>query len=153
MPIIGIAINLNGSFDLNSFKIGDKNSITIFGQSAGAAAVHLFTLIPDTCNMYKRAIASSGSMLCPWSYTKKNHTKILQKLIADEKSTQDENVSLAEIVAYLESVDGRQFGEKTFAPVYESGKSIKEIDLVWAPVIESMCIASNCSFEIEKKKK
>lgn len=78
-------------------------------------------------------------MLNPWSYTKKNHTKILQKLIADEKSIQEENISLDNIIEYLSNVDGREFGEKTFAPVYESGKSIKEIDLVWAPVIERMC--------------
>lgn len=76
-------------------------------------------------------------MLCPWSYVKKNHTKILQKLIADENATQEENISLNDIIEYLKNVDGRQFGDKTFAPVYESGKSIKEIDLVWAPVIES----------------
>ncbi|XP_031619767.1 esterase E4-like [Contarinia nasturtii] len=115
---------------------GNKNSITMFGQSTGASSVHLFTLIPQTQSLYKRAIASSGSMLCPWSYSKKNHTQILQKLIADEKSTPIENISLNDIVEYLKNVDGPIFGERTFAPVYESGKSIKEIDLVWAPVIE-----------------
>lgn len=122
----------------NYFQLGNKNSITIFGQSAGAATVHLFTLIPQTRNLYQRAIASSGSMLCPWSYVKKNHTQIIQKLIAGEKSTTPEYVSLNDIIEYLKNVDGHSFGEKTFAPVYESGKSIKEIDLVWAPVIESV---------------
>lgn len=104
---------------------GNKNSITIFGQSAGAATVHLLTLIPQSRNLYQRAIASSGSMLCPWSYVKKNHTEIIQKLIADEKSTVQENVSLEDIIEYLKNVNGPLFGEKTFAPVYESGKSIK----------------------------
>lgn len=119
-------------------KKGDKNSITLFGQSAGSSAVHLFTLIPQTRNLYRRAIASSGSMLNPWSYQKKNHTEILQKLIADEQSVVKESISLNDIIEYLKNTDGQSFGEKTFAPVYESGKSIKEIDLVWAPTIERM---------------
>lgn len=97
-------------------------------------------MLPQTRNLYNRAIASSGSMLCPWSYQKKNHTKILQKLIAGEKSTSVENISLNNIIEYLNNVNGHEFGEKTFAPVYESGKSIKEIDLVWAPVIECMAL-------------
>lgn len=36
-------------------------------------------------------------------------------------------------------MDGPSFGEETFAPVYEFGKSIKEIDLVWAPTMERKC--------------
>lgn len=118
------------------FQIGNKDSITIFGQSAGAAAVHLFTLLPQSQGLFQKAIASSGSMLNPWSYVKKNHTKILQKLIATERSTVAEEISMNYIIEYLKNVNGQSFGEATFAPVYESGKSIKEIDLVWAPVIE-----------------
>lgn len=80
-------------------------------------------------------------MLCPWAYQTKNHTKILQTLIASEKSKAIDDISLNDIIAYLKTVDGPMFGEKTFAPVYEHGKSIKEIDLVWAPNIESMYIS------------
>lgn len=125
---------------------GDKNSITIFGQSAGASAAHLFTLIPQTRNLFRRAIASSGSMLNPWAYQKKNHTKILQQHIARKKSLdadKSNEISLNEIIEYLSSVNGSIFGEETFAPVYEFGKSIKEIDLVWAPTIEREYFASN----------
>lgn len=62
----------------------------------------------------------------------------MQELIASENPIEQENVSLNDIIEYLKNVDGSTFGEKTFAPVYEHGKSIKEIDLVWAPNIESM---------------
>lgn len=95
--------------------LGDKNRITIHGQSAGAAAVHLFTLIPQTRNLYQRAIASSGSMLCPWSYVNRlrnNHTQIVQHLIADEKSSIQERISLNEIIEYIQKVDGQLFGEE-----------------------------------------
>lgn len=76
-------------------------------------------------------------MLNPWAYQTKNHTKLLQELIACEKSIAPENITLNDIIEYLKNVDGSTFGERTFAPVYEHGKSIKEIDLVWAPNIES----------------
>lgn len=115
---------------------GDANKITIFGQSAGAAAVHLHMLIPAARNLFQRAIASSGSMLNPWSYSKKNHTQIVGKLVARDKGIPENDVSINDIIDWLSTVDGAKFGEETFSPVYTSGKSIKEIDLVWAPVIE-----------------
>lgn len=94
------------------------------------------SLIPQTRNLLRRVIASSGSMLNPWSYQKKNHTNILQQHIAEQQSRDPDAISLSEIIEYLSGVNGTMFGEKTFAPVYEYGKSIKEIDLVWAPTIE-----------------
>lgn len=77
-------------------------------------------------------------MLNPWALTRKNHTEYLRTLIGEEKQKRADDVNLEEIIEYLKNVNGHHFGEKTFAPVYESGKSIKEIDLLWAPVIESM---------------
>lgn len=77
-------------------------------------------------------------MLNPWALTRKNHTEYIQDLIGEEKRKHSDDVNMEEIIEYLKNVNGNYFGEKTFAPVYESGKSIKEIDLLWAPVIESM---------------
>lgn len=79
-------------------------------------------------------------MLNPWALTRKNHTEYLRALIGEEKQKRPDDVNLDEIIEYLKNVNGNDFGEKTFAPVYESGKSIKEIDLLWAPVIESMML-------------
>lgn len=127
---------LKWTFDNIEYFGGDKNRITLFGQSAGASAVHLLTLIPQTKGLFRRAIISSGSMLNPWAYSNKNHTKILCKLLANKRNKSEDEITLNEIINMLSTVDGHSFGEQTFSPVYESGKSIKEIDLVWAPVIE-----------------
>lgn len=81
-------------------------------------------------------------MMNPWALTKKNHTTYLQELVGKENVKDPTEVAKNEIIEFLNNVDGHQFGERTFAPVYESGKSIKEIDLLWAPVIESEC----CTF-------
>lgn len=78
-------------------------------------------------------------MLNPWSYQKKNHTKELQQHIAMKRALgtdKADEITLQEIIEYLNHVNGTIFGEETFAPVYEFGKSIKEIDLKWAPTIE-----------------
>lgn len=65
----------------------------------------------------------------------------MQQHIANKKlisTTHTDRISIDEIVEYLNGVDGTMFGVETFAPVYEFGKSIKEIDLLWAPTIERM---------------
>lgn len=98
--------------------------------------MHLFTLLPQTYGLYQRAIASSGSMLNPWSISTKNHTQIIQQLIATEQRIPVDDIGLEKIIDYLNTVNGTIFGERTFFPVYESGAGVKEINLVWAPTIE-----------------
>lgn len=49
---------------------GDKNSVTIFGQSAGAVSVIYQMLSPLSAGLFHRAIASSGSPLCLWAYSR-----------------------------------------------------------------------------------
>lgn len=48
---------------------GDPNNITIFGESAGAASVHLLMLTPQTKGLFHKAILQSGSALCNWVNT------------------------------------------------------------------------------------
>lgn len=49
---------------------GDPNLVTIFGQSAGAASVQYLMQTPITKGLFHRAIAQSGSTLCPWALQK-----------------------------------------------------------------------------------
>ncbi|XP_071526061.1 cocaine esterase-like [Panulirus ornatus] len=48
---------------------GDKTRVTIFGESAGGASVHLLVLSPKTDGLFNRAIMQSGSALSPWGFT------------------------------------------------------------------------------------
>ncbi|KAL7019624.1 hypothetical protein ACKWTF_011182 [Chironomus riparius] len=46
---------------------GDKDSVTIFGESAGGAIVTLLMNSPKTQNLFHRVIAQSGNMMNVWS--------------------------------------------------------------------------------------
>ncbi|XP_049853089.1 juvenile hormone esterase-like [Schistocerca gregaria] len=46
---------------------GDPHNVTIFGESAGAASVHLHMLSPASRGLFSRAISQSGSALSPWA--------------------------------------------------------------------------------------
>ncbi|XP_033340996.2 juvenile hormone esterase [Megalopta genalis] len=47
---------------------GDPRRVTIFGESAGSAAIHFQVLSPLTKGLYVRAIAMSGSSISPWAF-------------------------------------------------------------------------------------
>ncbi|XP_056635865.1 juvenile hormone esterase-like isoform X1 [Diorhabda sublineata] len=47
---------------------GDPTKVTIFGQSAGAAAVTYQLMSQKSKGLFRGAIALSGSILCPWGY-------------------------------------------------------------------------------------
>lgn len=46
--------------------LGDKDSITTVGFSAGGASVHLFYMSPLTKGLFKNGISHSGTALNPW---------------------------------------------------------------------------------------
>ena len=46
---------------------GDPDSITIFGESAGAASVNMHLISPNIIPYFHRAIAESGSMFAGWA--------------------------------------------------------------------------------------
>lgn len=47
---------------------GDKNKVTIFGESSGGSSAHFHTLSPQSQNLFQRVIAQSGTAIMPFSY-------------------------------------------------------------------------------------
>lgn len=52
--------------NVQSFQ-GDPDNVTIFGESAGSAAVQFLMLSPLTKGLFHKAVMQSGSVFSPWA--------------------------------------------------------------------------------------
>lgn len=58
---------------------GDKDQITIIGESAGGASIHYHLLSPQSKGLFNRAIVACGSALNPWAFNNKpDHVQIVK---------------------------------------------------------------------------
>ena len=88
---------------------GNKDNITLMGQSAGAGAISLLMTMPESKNLFKRAILESGSVSL--STRKKDGLKLAEKLLEVTKktdmaglmslSTEELNSAMASVAGYL----------------------------------------------------
>ncbi|XP_033227859.1 esterase FE4-like isoform X2 [Belonocnema kinseyi] len=54
---------------------GDKNRVTIFGESAGAVCVNFHAISDASNGLFQQYIIQSGSVLAPWAYRKRSQFK------------------------------------------------------------------------------
>ncbi|XP_033217651.1 esterase FE4-like isoform X2 [Belonocnema kinseyi] len=80
---------------------GDKNNVTIFGESAGAAAVHYHCLSPQSKGLFHKAIIQSGVVANTWSYQPSNKKKAFEIAATLGKTTSNPE----ELVDFLRSVN------------------------------------------------
>ncbi|XP_055678821.1 juvenile hormone esterase-like [Lutzomyia longipalpis] len=89
---------------------GDAESITLIGQSAGAASVHLHMMNPTSQALFHRAVLMSGTAISPWNYLKDFKTQFRQAAqfvgLADW-----ETATTFELAAQLKEVDALTFVE------------------------------------------
>ncbi|XP_073820711.1 esterase B1-like [Musca autumnalis] len=78
---------------------GDNENITLFGESAGAAAVHFMMCTEQTKGLFHKAICQSGCILNNWALTK--DTTDLAYRLACEMGYQGENND-AEVLEFLQ---------------------------------------------------
>ncbi len=81
------------SLDILSNKLLYKILVTIFGESAGGAAVHYLLLSPQAEGLFQKAISQSGSALNPWAY-ETNPEDRAHKLARDLNITFTDNADL-----------------------------------------------------------
>ncbi|XP_049862482.1 juvenile hormone esterase-like isoform X2 [Schistocerca gregaria] len=61
---------------------GDPDRVTIFGESAGAACVHLLALSPLARGLFHRVIMESGSALAPWTLARNGESAARAREVA-----------------------------------------------------------------------
>ncbi|KAL1502037.1 hypothetical protein ABEB36_007244 [Hypothenemus hampei] len=106
---------------------GDPENVTIFGESAGGAAVQYLTLSPSTKGLFHKAISQSGSALNNWAWGQNNAQQIAKHFgykVTDEKSIYEKLIK--------ESAKNMVYAQKRFKETFQSGK-IRP----WGPVVES----------------
>lgn len=117
---------------------GDKNKVTIFGQSVGGAIVHLHTLSFESRKYFHRAILQSGMATdCNWAYaeTGYNHEEQMFKLA---QNLGKNCTNLQDLVTFLKTVDGRLLFDYTKNLPWTTIPGRKKSVLPFRPIIEGM---------------
>ena len=71
---------------------GNKNNVTIFGESAGGSSTTLLPLINGTKGLFKRIIAQSGSFA--WTINKEAGKKLIEKIKEIIKEERKEEIDI-----------------------------------------------------------
>ncbi|GLV38634.1 Juvenile hormone esterase [Carabus blaptoides fortunei] len=118
---------------------GNPDSVTIFGESAGAASVHYLMLSPMAQGLFHRAISQSGTALNVWA------TPISSNQVAQAQATFVDcpaNTTSEELVDCLRTIDA--------TALVESGDKFKfwsiEPLTVFIPTVEKQTLLNKTPF-------
>ncbi|XP_062543894.1 acetylcholinesterase-like isoform X2 [Armigeres subalbatus] len=111
---------------------GDPNNVTIFGESAGGASVHLHLLSPNSRQYFHKAICQSGCSIMEWVMQRDPEYKArtLAKLVGC-KGTTDEDVYESLMTSSTADIIGRM------TAVLTDDEKIRGLPIPFKPVVES----------------
>lgn len=71
---------------------GDPDNVTVFGESAGGASVHLHVLSPNSRKYFHKAICQSGTAFGDWAFKKdvEDRTRLLGKMLGCKGNSDQE---------------------------------------------------------------
>ncbi|KAJ8919908.1 hypothetical protein NQ315_006437 [Exocentrus adspersus] len=114
---------------------GDPDKVTIFGGSAGGASVTFHMLSKQSEGLFRGAISSSGSALCPWAY-QRHYKDIVYKTAAAIDDSITSNTTSEELLELLQQAEPEQIALAT-AIFQESVGHTQIVQGFWfTPVVE-----------------
>nr|AEW07365.1 juvenile hormone esterase [Culex quinquefasciatus] len=123
---------------------GNPDLVTIFGQSAGGASVHMHMISPMSDGLFSRAIVMSGNAIAPWNIPTEDPLSLAQRQAEAVGITQVDTLSSKQLVDALRNVDANVLSGSIDELKFWS---IDPLTL-YRPVVEPLC-SSNESFLIE----
>ncbi|XP_026749627.2 esterase FE4-like [Galleria mellonella] len=110
---------------------GDPNNVSIFGESAGSAAVSHHLLSPMSKGLFNRAIEQSGTSIDDWGVGRDPVARAFRAAKVLGKDTKD----VHELLDFLQSVPALDLAGLTFKTDTEDEKN-RGLPIHFAPVIE-----------------
>lgn len=112
---------------------GDPDNVTIFGESAGAAAVTYHMLSPVSKGLFHKAIAQSGTAIHDWAIGKDAVARAFRSAKALGKETADKE----ELLAFLRGLPASNLVKLTFKTRTEDEK-YRGLPMHFVPVSEKV---------------
>ena len=116
---------------------GDPNSITLFGESAGAISAALHVLSPVSSKHFHKVILHSGAMTSTVSRNPQRAVNKFAELVGCTESTGSPNNTC------LHNVDIDDVLKYSKPEWYASNRAQQQVDFVWVPVIDGEFIADD----------
>lgn len=112
---------------------GNPNSVTIFGESAGASSVQMLLLSPLSEGLFHRAISESGSALNPWSVGESSANRAIR--LAHHLGYDDNSNATQDILDFLKRLPAMRLVEA--APTTLTEEDFRNnVGLPFVPVVE-----------------
>ncbi|OCT66584.1 cholinesterase [Xenopus laevis] len=111
---------------------GNPQSITIFGESAGAASVSYHLLSPKSHTYFTRAIMQSGSANAPWGAVNKTAARHRALILANQLGCSYKTDN--KIIACLRTKTPNEISEKAYSVIPSNERSI--IEITFPPVVD-----------------
>lgn len=119
---------------------GNPQSVTIFGESSGAASVGFHLLSPRSEELFDRAILQSGSPLAYWASMSKSQASERLKKMLKKLNCEDDN-NLVHCLSKLPA--------NVIVKAQQDLASVQFGHFTWVPVIDHMLIKDNPRFLIK----
>ena len=113
---------------------GNPQSVTIFGESSGAASVGFHLLSPRSEELFDRAILQSGSPLAYWASMSKSQASERLKKMLKKLNCEDDN-NLVHCLSKLPA--------NVIVKAQQDLASVQFGHFTWVPVIDHMLIKDN----------